>query len=102
MYSIYIGVEGQSPSFHAFMLRSKLISVVSALLIQLIDATCSITGEPCYSGKLVGICVPLDIHGQSQDCYNTYGFLDLGHPDTCEEAYGSQFSNVQHHQILCL
>jgi hypothetical protein len=77
-----------------------LVFMVGLLGIPVIDAHCSILGYPCQSvGSLQGICVPLDEHGQSQDCENTYGFLDPVNTNSCEEAYGSNFTNVLHHRV---
>jgi len=68
---------------------------MNSLGILLADGHCSIRGYPCKSvGALEGICVPLDEHGQSQDCYNVYGFLDTINPNSCADAYGENFTNV--------
>jgi hypothetical protein len=68
-------------------------SLLFCLIIRLVTATCIITGEPCQiNSKVTGICVPLDSNGESQDCYNVYGFF-VG-DDICKTLYGENYVNV--------
>ena len=59
-----------------------------------VDSACSITGATCeVNSQVTGICVPLDSKGESQDCYNVYGFF-AGPNDLCEQYWGSNYANV--------
>jgi hypothetical protein len=84
------------PPFDVMPPFPDLVAVILFVaLFRLADAECQITGNVCDvpSSTVTGICVPLDANGESEDCYNVYGFL-LASPNTCEEQYGQGFANV--------